>query len=206
MPFEGGEPKTFAGIMAADKFGVEPGHFRVPTDVACDKRGRAYVADYMNDRVQIFNPDGKLLKVIAVNKPAQIRIHQRTQELWVFSYSEIGVSSDIMRAAKLEKLSIKPILMRFGSFDHPVKISEPDLPLGVFDSPRISGHKYPIALDSWVEPPTIWLVGGNAEWTPLDIWWNGWRDKGDDWSSGGIRILSEKNGRWAPSVISLRIH
>jgi DNA-binding beta-propeller fold protein YncE len=41
--------------------GGEPGQFRLPHSVRVDKRGRVWVADRENHRIQIFEPDGKFI-------------------------------------------------------------------------------------------------------------------------------------------------
>ena len=41
--------------------GSEPGNFSTPHDVAIDSRGRVFVADRGNSRIQIFDPDGNFL-------------------------------------------------------------------------------------------------------------------------------------------------
>ena len=43
--------------------GTAPGQFRLPHGVWIDSRGQVLVADRENDRVQVFDQDGKLLKV-----------------------------------------------------------------------------------------------------------------------------------------------
>jgi DNA-binding beta-propeller fold protein YncE len=43
--------------------GGEPGQFRLPHGIWVDRRGRVLVADRENDRVQIFDQDGKLLEI-----------------------------------------------------------------------------------------------------------------------------------------------
>ena len=40
--------------------GQDDGEFNRPTDVAVDNEGTIYVTDYKNDRVQIFDGDGKI--------------------------------------------------------------------------------------------------------------------------------------------------
>lgn len=44
--------------------GSAPGQFLFPTYLAVDRTGNLYVTDSMNCRVQVFNPEGKLLRVI----------------------------------------------------------------------------------------------------------------------------------------------
>jgi sugar lactone lactonase YvrE len=65
MPYDGNKtPTLWAGDLAEGKSSKEEGKFRMPTSVACDTSGRVYVSDYMNDRVQIFSPEGKVANVV----------------------------------------------------------------------------------------------------------------------------------------------
>ena len=41
--------------------GLWGGRFRVSSDIAFDRKGRVYVADYYNHRVQVFSKDGRYL-------------------------------------------------------------------------------------------------------------------------------------------------
>jgi len=43
------------------EFGIAPGQFSAPCDVAVDERGNIYVSDSWNHRIQRFSPEGKLL-------------------------------------------------------------------------------------------------------------------------------------------------
>jgi hypothetical protein len=45
------------------ELGSRPGQFSIPHAIAADSRGRLYVADRNNVRVQVFNQEGKLLDV-----------------------------------------------------------------------------------------------------------------------------------------------
>ena len=40
----------------------------------------------MNDRVQVFSPEGKFLKEIKASKPAVVKVNRKTGEIWVFSW------------------------------------------------------------------------------------------------------------------------
>jgi tripartite motif-containing protein 71 len=44
-------------------FSWKPGRFNYPTDVATDDEGNVYVADFRNDQIQVFDPDGRFLRV-----------------------------------------------------------------------------------------------------------------------------------------------
>jgi hypothetical protein len=118
--------------------------------------------------------------------------------LWVFSYTETGVSNEIFRTIGIkERLNVKPLLTRFGPFDKPSRLSEQELPLtGGVDGGSARGHTYHLALDSWAEPTTIWALGRKRQFSGnLDVWLDGWRGSAD-WSSDGFQLLVEKEGRW----------
>lgn len=51
--------------------GVRRGEFHVPHNIACDARGRVYVADRENDRVQVFDGDGRFLRqIVDMHRPS----------------------------------------------------------------------------------------------------------------------------------------
>ena len=55
--------KTGRYLKAWGKLGTKPGEFSIPHAIASDSKGRLYVADRNNVRIQIFDGDGKLLDV-----------------------------------------------------------------------------------------------------------------------------------------------
>jgi hypothetical protein len=50
--------------------GTDPGQFNLPHSIAADAAGNIYVADRENSRIQVFDHDGKFLKVIKIDIPA----------------------------------------------------------------------------------------------------------------------------------------
>lgn len=50
-------------VKAWGKLGTAPGQFSLPHAIVLDSKGRLYVADRNNARIQVFNQDGKLLDV-----------------------------------------------------------------------------------------------------------------------------------------------
>ncbi len=48
-------------VKAWGQLGTGPGEFSLPHAIALDSRGRLYVADRNNVRIQVFDQDGKLL-------------------------------------------------------------------------------------------------------------------------------------------------
>lgn len=63
--------------------GIKPGQFALPHSIVADSRGRLYVADRENARVQVFNTKGKLLAVWSnVVTPWGLWI-SKNDEIWV---------------------------------------------------------------------------------------------------------------------------
>ena len=161
MAVEGDEPPTlFAGSLELDSFGSDNKSFKVPGSVAVDKAGRVYVADFMNDRVQIFSPAGEFLKTLSVTRPSIVSIDGKTQDIYVFSTKIYN----IFLAKKPEQ--DKPQLTVFGPFANPARRFSSPLPAEYHE--RSSEFKYigtgfPIsaAVDGFTDPPTIWL---SREW------------------------------------------
>jgi DNA-binding beta-propeller fold protein YncE len=162
-------PEVFAGSFTQGARGSDAKHFSYPVSVACDAKGRVYVADYMNDRIQVFDASGKLLKSIRSLKPVEIRIHPRTGEIYVFSWM---IGNDVLagmgkRARELRQSGVRvPAALRvYKSFANPKEIKAWPLPLrGYNDLCRgmytANGAQLRADIDFWTDPMTIWLVPG----------------------------------------------
>lgn len=161
IPYEGtGEMTTFAGQMTPEATGSEPGKFVDPTSVACDAEGRVYVSDYMNDRIQVFSPEGKFLKSIAAVKPARVQINPKTREIFVFSWLLPTVNMRV--ASGKQPIIVKPSLTRLASFDDPKVVASYALPLHSGDhvgsQTYYGGLEFMVQLDPYADPPTLWMV------------------------------------------------
>jgi len=55
--------KTGRFVKAWGSLGIEPGQFSIPHAIVSDSKGRLYVADRNNVRIQVFDAEGKLLDV-----------------------------------------------------------------------------------------------------------------------------------------------
>jgi DNA-binding beta-propeller fold protein YncE len=55
------------GTPSKKHISTDPGTFSLPTNVAVDKDGDVYVTDTLNDRVQIFDADGKFITMFGKN-------------------------------------------------------------------------------------------------------------------------------------------
>jgi hypothetical protein len=166
------EPKVFVGSLKYDKAtaGDSNDKFNCATSVACDSKGLVYVSDYVNNRIQIFTPDGVFKESIAVNRPAHVAIHQKTGEIYVFSW-------DFFHSNRTSSEKVEPKMTTFEGKDNHKLIAEYALPLGkISGSNRWGGYmgeQYRVELDSWSETPTIWMVpetaGGENSWAPWGI-------------------------------------
>ncbi|PCJ62327.1 MAG: hypothetical protein COA79_04485 [Planctomycetota bacterium] len=153
---------VFAGNMKVGKKGKGEKEFHVPTSVACDTKGRLYVSDYLNDRIQVFSSNGKFLKSIKSTKPAKVEIHQKTNEIYVFSWHISAKGHMVIRKVPA-KLKI------YKSFEEPKLLNNINLPIQqhtwvMSNLDKGMGTQFRVALDSWSEKPTIWIDQGK----PID--------------------------------------
>jgi DNA-binding beta-propeller fold protein YncE len=75
-------------IKAFGKRGTGPGEFNLPHSVAVDAKGQVYVADRENNRVQVFDADGKFLKQWPHLGSCQNLFITPNQELWAMAYRD----------------------------------------------------------------------------------------------------------------------
>ncbi len=147
--------------LGANKPGKGKKQFNHPGSVCVDPKGRVYIADNHNDRIQIFSPDKKLLKSIKVKGPAILKRHHKTGELYCFCWTmSIGHG-----CAGGKAYSVPARLYVFDPFksDKP-KLNIP-LPFPGYRQGMITSKltysdymPYRVELDSYTEPATIWMV------------------------------------------------
>jgi hypothetical protein len=76
--------KTGKFIRAFGKKGMGPGEFDLPHTLAFDSRGRLFVGDRQNNRIQIFDQDGRFIaQWFQFGRPSGIYIDKRTDTLYV---------------------------------------------------------------------------------------------------------------------------
>jgi len=153
-------PKVFLGKET--ERGADDAHFDHPTDVATDSAGRLYVSDQVNNRVQIFSPEGKLLKSLAVEGPARVRIHEKTQKLYVFCHF---TGRDRRAPVAIHDADIKPTLRVFAPFPGlelrqacPIPLRRYQTTTGTNSSYTNTNMHYQFALDTWADPPRILAI------------------------------------------------
>lgn len=162
------------GFKAAPKAAAA---FQMAVSLDVDAQGRVYVADNGGDRIQVFDASGKHLKNIAVKRPAVVRVHPKTGELYVFSFSLVQGVND-------PKNTVSPTFFRLGPLDDPVpRIA---IPLGVQDVAVWSdGPAARAGVDFWTDPPTIWLAHPGRDASYVN----------SNWDRNGVRLLAEQNGK-----------
>ncbi|MHC4914384.1 MAG: NHL repeat-containing protein [Planctomycetota bacterium] len=159
-------PQVFVGSIERGKHGSGPKQFKVPTSVCTDSKGRGYVSDYLNDRVQVFSPDGKLVKSVKVRRPARVQVHRRSGEIYVFSWKVMTYLD-----ASRQEAGGKPTLTRLGPLPEARKIASYSLKLKGVPSKfnarfGTTFNEYFAELDSWAKEPTLWMV---QEWAMSNV-------------------------------------
>lgn len=185
-------PGLFAGSMRQDDAGTEHGRFRCAVSVACDNQGRVYVADHMNDRIQVFAPDGAFLKAIPVFRPAVVCVHPKSGAIYVLSWVvnnrfTLKLHGERQKAHQ-PPLPIHPRLVKLGTYDRPGETEAHPLPLPTFDGGyqewwALPPIQYVGEVDFHSEPPTVWISQAT------DQSFRG------EWEKSGIRLLREKDGK-----------
>ena len=96
--------------------GSKPGQFHLPHAIDLDKNGNVYVADRQNDRIQVFDPNGKFLKEFndkSFEDMYSVTIDKSTQHLFAVDFLVIlkyfTKGSNIMEYDETGKL-----ITRFG--------------------------------------------------------------------------------------------
>ena len=56
-------------IKSFGTYGTEPGQLRLPHNMQVDRNGNVYVADRSNRRIQVFDSDGNVLRIMYLNAP-----------------------------------------------------------------------------------------------------------------------------------------
>jgi len=127
-----GKAKLFLGKHR--KPGKGDKEFNRPGGVACDKAGNLYVADSGNNRLQVFKPDGSLLKSIPAKSPQKVAVSHRSGEIYLMQ----DAAKTLVVLGGLADPAVKAEMNAHGSTRHTTYI------------PRM-------ALDDGPEP-SIWLA------------------------------------------------
>ena len=189
---EDAKPEVFKGSLAPKGSGTDNEHFNAPLSVDCDAKGNVYVADYLNDRVQVFAAAGAFVRSVRTPKPVVVRVKERTNRLYVFSWL-------MPLHATVKGVKVDPKMTVFGPLDDPREQASYDLPF-VRKGRLHSGFHMGTARDYWAEvdpytdPPTIWLGLGmqQSDWGRGEFG-EGQRYSAPAWRTRGLRLLVPKD-------------
>ncbi len=159
MAYEGKEDASlFLGSLKFKEVGSGNTQFKVPLSVACDSKGRVYVADYMNDRIQVFTEEGKFVKSVKVKKPVQVAVHPENGEIYVASWMVVN------RYIPSDKEKIPAVFSRLGPLDHPNVLASCALPFTGYNPTiswnRTGGLHYRVSFDLFAKKSTLWVIPG----------------------------------------------
>lgn len=138
-------PKHFLGGGAGND------SFRFPSSISVDSKERIYVADWENNRVQVFKKDGTFFKSLPVKAPAEIVVHQKTDEIYVFTWQfnsmdKYGADKKKIRAYNTR--GAPRMLRKFAPIENPKLLMEAPLPVAAVQA----------EVDSWSPKPMVWFV------------------------------------------------
>lgn len=118
-----GKISVFKGQAGLNKSGNDNESFHVPIHVHVDEQNRVYVADYLNDRVQIFDQSGKFLKSISSPRPSYVTVLHKSKEIVVGSFGvEVTMEKGIKKVVAPARITF------FGTFEKVAKGQEVLLP------------------------------------------------------------------------------
>jgi len=143
-------PEPFVGEPAEP--GDDEKHFASPRGVACDGEGNLYVADFSNDRVQAFKPDGGFLKSFPVVRPDLVAVHPKTGEVYVLSYQPCTWGGKINK----EGPCFLATMVKFGGLKNPAVRASLSLGKVVPHAP----YAFQMCLDATASPPGLWVTAG----------------------------------------------
>lgn len=146
--------------------GDKENEFDGVASVACDSQGRVYVADYCNNRIQIFSEKGDFLKSIKFNNPHIIQVDPNNGDIYVSSWL-------CLLSEHAKDGPEKPTLTRLGNFDNPVIKSKFILPFIEYSKTVFMNHGnwmfYNVHIDFFDKQPVIWVLPGRVG-TNSELW------------------------------------
>lgn len=191
-------PTVFLGKDKREDFGDTEDKLNTPTSVDTDNKGNVYVSDFWNDRIQILNPQGKLIHTIKTTKPGKVLVHKLTNEIYVFSFGVIGVPPAIQTQAQYDMNKVPQKLSTFSALPELKQISVEDFPFSPLARVTMYslGNSYQICLDSWSKNIGFWIVP--KKYMPNDqdsaYWGRQKRDPTD--VVNALRKIEKVDGKW----------
>ncbi len=164
--------RNVSGAAASDK----PGEFNDPQGIAFDKDNNLWVCDRRNNRIQIFNHDGKFLRQIAHAGPYEVRISKKTGEAYVLGASSTNFIRHAKGADKPTTHLKAVILTKYAAGANPKVLAQTRLlgmerKKGYYDSVDLDAwgfwnYWWTMALDESGDKPCLWVVWGAGDINP----------------------------------------
>ncbi len=203
MDFEKNDPpQILVGSIDRKKWGNGEKELNTPTSVAVDAKGQIYVSDFMNNRVQVFAPDGKLVHSIKHASPAKVLVHQKSGEIYILSWTPNGIPHDVQKKFNINpRKKVPTTVSLYSPLPHPKKKYTDAIDLGWGDAGYYFalGALYQVELDSWNAESALWVVGRKHAVSEgdekINAGWAASRNSPDLWKHN-IRVLQKKDGRW----------
>jgi RNA polymerase sigma-70 factor (ECF subfamily) len=142
-------PRVFLGENG--KPGTDNAHFNMSRGVAVDKEGNIYVGDHMNNRIQVFKPDGTYLRTIQVQAPQELVVHPKTGDMYVLCWRSGDVEKPPKPWVLMETKIVK--ILKDGTIS-PATISIKS-DWSYWHNPVGVG----LGLDATSDEPAIWVAG-----------------------------------------------
>ena len=135
-------------VMTWGTEGDGPGQFRLPHSIAVDSKDRVYVSDRENNRIQIFDTSGKLLKTWTHLGCTQGMYISPKDEMWIVTHrnNTENVTYDTL-AGQVMKLDVESGKI-LGSFESPGHMLTAT-PTGVVFVASLTGNVFKWQPDPW---------------------------------------------------------
>lgn len=199
-------PVVFKGKRENDKgIGSDNDTFCVPTSVSVDAKGRVYVSDFGNNRIQVYQEDGKFLKSIPVILPAKVFVDPKTQVIYCFSWKIIGASGFVQKSKDIHLNKIENTITDLGTFENPKEPKPEKIPVsggngaGGRDEGG-GGQVYEVVMDSFGKSPAFWVSGKKPSGSLQEFAWGGQGNFTGGWEARGIKAYEKVDGKWVNTV------
>lgn len=155
------ELEIIIGSATLDDVGTDNNKLNTPTDIQIDSKGNLYVTDYMNDRIQVFDLDGKYIRSIKTNKPVNLILDEKKNEFYVGSWY-------MKSKTKIDFSVEKPILVKYSNLDNPKEIATYEFPFVGYASKyqawdQDGGSQYKVVLNLYGKEPNVWVISGSPQ-------------------------------------------
>jgi hypothetical protein len=101
-----GPAKPFIGELNTP--GDDQSHFNAPRGIATDAAGRIYVCDWGNNRVAVFDDNGKWVGKSDIEAPDQVALNRKTGTFYVLTNRQIGKNQSESRILRFDSIGKPP--------------------------------------------------------------------------------------------------